>query len=153
MISCEDYESRFPFENSPEIASHRQQCPFCSSFTLEMNNLHNLLAQAPKYQAPAGFELRLDKRLSELETEGSARQWSVAPRLLAYAAGVAMVLIAGAIYEETHVMQPGTLAVETAEKESLNLAAAERDSTAEDSLKIKESGTGPWNVETVSAGR
>ena len=153
MIPCEDFESRYPAENSPELTHHLENCSFCSGFTLETYNLRRLLAQAPSYSAPVGFEFRLEKRIKGLETTQSAREWKIAPKLLAFATGAALVIIAGTVYHQAYNggQQPG-LSLPASGQSSV-LADAESDSTAADSLKALESRTGPWNLETVSAGR
>ena len=110
--------------------------------------------QAKAESAPVGFEFRLEKRIKGLETTESAREWKIAPKLLAFATGAALIIIAGTVYHQAYNggQQPGLSSLPAGGQSSV-LAEAATDSTAADSLKMLESRTGPWNLETVSAGR
>lgn len=175
MISCEEFETLYPFVETEEVLLHRKNCPYCSQFADSTAILRRHLAALPRVNTPVGFEFRLERRLKG-ESFQSAKAWKAAPRALAFASGIAVVLIAGAVYRNSQMVQPaGSLpmaaapaqdsiksaeklpivkepATEAVESEEEQLAEVQTDSTAAESLKVHPNS--PWGgslIEAVSA--
>ena len=150
MITCEEFESRFPFDKSPEVLLHQKTCPFCANFNLDTAILRKSLAMVGTTSISLGFETRLHQKIRELES-GSARQWNIMPKTLAFATGVTFVLIAGALYMDRSVSD-NAVYTDQHEIEEIITAEAVLDSVANDSLNTQaELWEYGWNLETVSS--
>ncbi|MBC8278710.1 MAG: hypothetical protein H8E46_10805 [FCB group bacterium] len=150
MISCEQFETLYPFIETPEVVSHRENCPFCAEFNENFAGLKRTMASLPEYCTSAGFEARLHNRL--FQTNSVSRSWNTVPRAAAFATGVAVVLIAGAIYHGVET-NPGHQMADQPELDKVKWAEAESDSTVQDSTQIQKSS--PWGdfsrIEAVSS--
>ena len=150
MISCEDFERQFPRDDSPELLEHREKCPFCRSFTVEIAVFRAALAAFPPRSAPLGFENRLYQRLDEilLNPEKSLR---VVPNALAFASGLAVAVTAGLIYTSSFDQQ-NPPAVFSPENGIAGVTEIAPDSIKQDSTRhLQEPWSVYWNYESVSA--
>lgn len=149
MISCEQFETLYPFIETPEVLAHRENCPYCAEFNGEFAVLKRTLVSLPKYCTSAGFEARLQHRLDQ--TEEQTRSWNATPRALAFASGLAVVLIAGAIYNGVETNRDLQMA-DKPELDNVRWAEAISDSTVHDSTDVHKSS--PWGdfsrIEAVS---
>ena len=152
MISCEEFEEGFPHDRSPEIVEHLRSCRYCAQFDSAMAECVHLVNSLPRLCAPAGFEFRLEKRLSG--KKAIYREWNLLPRFAAFASGAALVLIAGVIYNISR--QPETnIADSSPQVEELTIA----DSLYKDAVQdtIPEINPDPWaignNMQAVSANK
>ena len=150
MISCEEFESRYPLDQSAEILHHKKSCPFCSQFSEAIASFRNSAAALPCIPAPIGFEYRLQKRVELLEA-GPIREWRILPKAAAFASGIAVILIAGALYHGIdNSSNPAITAGSDAEE--IAVTEIESDSTAVDSMNAPVSPwADSWNYEAVSA--
>jgi len=151
MISCEKFESLYPLVNSPEVQQHRLHCPSCLQYTQEYAALRRTLNSLAFEPAPLGLEIRLKHRLAEIEY-GKTRQWKALPRAAAFAAGMALVMIAGGIYlrPQNNPLQP---IAQNPPAEEQSIAAVDSTLTPSDSVTVPP--PSPWGdfsrMETVSA--
>ena len=153
MLTCEEFEYLFPADSSPEILQHVENCPHCAAFSVEIAELRSRLAAYQRINAPLGFEMRLEKRLDEIETGRSAKRMTFVSSAAAFASGVAVVLLAGAIYDDFDHKSPIHFAEEISP--AIEVAAtAETDSVASDSTVIPlDDWSEIWNINTVSVER
>jgi len=150
MISCEQFETLYPFIETPEVLSHRENCPYCAEFNEESAVLKRDLISLPRYCTSLDFEARLQRRL--YQTDHETRSWSATPRAVAFASGLAVVLIAGAIYHGVET-NSGSQMADRPELDKVRWAEAISDSTVQDSTDIHKSS--PWGdfsrIEAVSS--
>ena len=152
MISCEEFESRFPFDQSPEVIQHRENCPFCANFNQESAKLRSALTTLPANITSIGFEYRLQNRLMH-NTGANGGGWNVMPKAVAFASGVAVVMVAGALYFGSRDnVEPEFSSQSDSEIIASTEVEAEADSTVSDttSLQNKPWEYG-WNLEAVSS--
>ena len=105
---------------------------------------------AREVSAPLGFENRLFDRLDALE-KSPVQERKLLPNTLAFASGMTIALIAGAVYMNNQLqpVQSGAFAVnETGVTDMLEIA---EDSTVSDTALMKMEPWGNyWNIEAVS---
>jgi hypothetical protein len=155
MISCEEFENLYPFEQIPEVLEHKKHCPYCSQYSEEISFIRNSAAALPALNAPNGFEMRLLRRIKKLDEE-AVKEWRLLPRAMAFATGVALVLIAGAIYHNNRISKvPGEMASNT-ESETPPVLT---ESVVDSSVATPDTAITPqktpwekyWNIEMVNA--
>ncbi|NQS98711.1 MAG: hypothetical protein HQ591_09665 [candidate division Zixibacteria bacterium] len=150
MISCEEFENRYPLDQPSEVLLHKKTCPYCSQYAEAIAFIRNSVAALPAICAPMGFEHRLQRRIESLES-GNPGEWRILPKAVAFASGLAVVIIAGAIYHGVNNPSNPTMTAYS-EVEEFAVNDAENDSTAADSVKIPLSPwADTWNIEAVSA--
>ena len=132
MISCEQFESLYPFSDEADILDHRDNCIHCSKLDRGYALLRAKFSSFALEGAPVGFELRLQQRLHQPVTN-SAKVWEVTPKALAFATGMAAVLIAGGLYTGVYKNSNPQM-VENPPAVRNQFAIAEADSAAQDSL-------------------
>jgi hypothetical protein len=104
MLSCEEFEHLFPLEHSPEVLEHKNLCPHCAQYSSALSSVRNLLSSLPVLQTPSGFEFRLARRIRDWE-KAPLREWHITPKVLAFASGLALVLIAGVVYKNAQQIE------------------------------------------------
>ncbi len=165
MIPCDEFESRFPFDQSSEVIEHKRNCPHCAQYTEAVAAVRKSMIAVKKVSAPLGFENRLYNRLDALDSP-PASEHKMLPNAFAFASGLTIALIAGAVYmnNQFQPIQTGTVAVidtgmtNVAEvididfdDSEMNIAEIIPDSSVNDTSLMK---VGPWdkywNYEAVS---
>ena len=151
MISCEQFETLYPFVETSEVTRHRKSCPHCVIFTEEIAILKRSILSLPKHCVSNDFETRLQNRLTLAGSEATFGM-NLAPRALAFASGLAVILIAGAIYNGVETTPVSKMAGKPG-LEKVSWAEAESDSLSQDSTDVLTSS--PWGdfsrIEAVSS--
>ena len=115
MISCDWFEQnygqwkdgRLGAEAVREMSAHSDSCPYCASHDRDVFKIRRLVSQAPTYNQPVGFELRLTKRLEEAEGAADSHSSRVRdrgsetgfiPRWAALGAGLATGVFVGLVF-------------------------------------------------------
>ncbi len=150
MISCEEFEKRYPEDQSFEVLAHLERCPYCIHYSTEIAELVSLTNALPNFSAPIGFEYRLEQRLNPAKSNSGTRQFI--PRFAAFASGAALMLIVGAVYNS---MKTGNNEISAVNPPVVGEFAA-ADTLIEEAVQdsIPKSTPNPWinywNMETVS---
>jgi len=166
MIPCEEFESRFPFDQSSEVLEHKRNCPHCAQYSEAMAAVRKSMLAVKEIPAPLGFENRLFSRMDELSSAPS-REHRTLPGALAFASGLTLALIAGVVYMNNQIQPIQTTefaAIDTGITNvpeaidsvfsdfDTDIAEIVPDSSVKDTSLMK---VGPWEkyweTETVSA--
>ena len=139
MISCEQFESLYPFSDEPEVMKHRDNCIHCSKFDHEYALLRAKFSSFAFEGAPVGFELRLQQHINQPVSD-RVKVWEVTPRALAFASGMAAVLIAGGLYTGVHKSSNPQM-VKNPPAVRNQFVEAEADTAAQDSLTKRSNDT------------
>ena len=106
MILCEHFESQYrkwrkgsltPTQND-EMRVHQSHCSTCASITDDMTGVREMLADLPRREPRAGFELRLQYRIKNgAATPAKEASGRSMPRWAALGAGLAFGLVVGLV--------------------------------------------------------
>ncbi len=148
MISCEEFESLFNVVDNSETQEHLRKCPHCRQFSAEIAALRQNIASISRESTPIDFEIRLWKRIESISEEKSNSRKAI-PKALAFASGLALVMVAGFLYQGIQNDSQQSLA------EYIEIEKMETLTTANDSTNMDSSKTNPWGdyipMETVSS--
>ena len=100
-MRCEDVQRELACDSIPlalreSVASHVGECPACGSAQIMYEWVNDILRQAPPWEPPPGFALRVSIRAAEDATGERARD--LFPLLNAVNAAKTTALVAAAVY-------------------------------------------------------
>jgi len=152
MISCEEFETRFPYDQSSAVLEHLKSCPFCCGYTEEIARIRNATGLLPAFAAPIGFESRLFSRLDNLEASKSKGKLFL-PNAAAFASGLAIAVLAGFIYTN-NLQKSENTASQPASTQFAGVSEISADSTVQDSSNFEQTPWSQyWDTESVSSQR
>jgi hypothetical protein len=152
MISCEEFEERFPYDQSMAVLEHLKSCPFCRDYSEEIARIRKSVGALPAFAAPLGFEARLFARLDTIVSDKSKGKLFI-PNAFAFASGLALAVLAGFIYTN-NVQENSETAVNPAEIQLAGVTEINADSTVQDTSNLEQTPWSEyWDTESVSSQR